>query len=173
MRAAVKVLGALGLGLAPVAWAADAPAIDFTGHWVLDDSASQSMDPIFSLQGLSWVARKAAATLDNEAVIAQQGDRLVVTFDNITGEARQELFFDGQPHPTVNPAGMATTFTSSWADGGKALVAVGAVEADDGTTGTLTEYRTLSADGAVMTVALEVAVPDGRKATSSRVYRRQ
>lgn len=152
---------------------ADTPAVDFSGSWKLDRALSQSMDAVFALQDVSWLLRKAAATFDLEAEITQAPDRLVVRFDNLLGQHEQDLWFDGRPHETVNPAGMPTTFTTRWVGGGTALVATGVMRDDEGRTGLLTEHRTLSADGAVMTVEVTVTAPDGRTASARRAYRRQ
>jgi len=149
-----------------------APGVDFSGSWVLDDSLSQPMDPIFALQDLSWAVRKAAASFDSKATITQSADRLTVTFDNLLGEHRQELFFDGAPHTTVNPAGVPTTFSSAWADGVK-LVASGSLKNEEGQEGTLTEVRTLSEDGQVMTVQVQLTLSGGETASAVRAYRRQ
>jgi len=149
-----------------------APEVDFSGSWVLDERLSQPMDPIFALQDMSWAVRKAAASFDSKARISQSADRLTVTFDNLLGEQRQELFFDGAPHTTVNPAGVPTTFTSAWADGVR-LVASGSLKSEEGQEGTLTEVRTLSEDGQVMTVRVQVTLSGGETASAARAYRRQ
>lgn len=149
------------------------PRPDFSGSWRIDDALSQPMEPIFVLQDLSWIQRKAAAGFDVEAEISQQPDRLIVRFDNLTGEHKQELFFDGQPHASVNPAGVATTFTTVWSAEGTTLVASGNFRLDDGTEGTLQERRTLSADGQQMSVVVELGRADGKKASARRTYRRQ
>ena len=134
---------------------AEAPVVNFTGKWKLDPALSESMDPVFALQDVGWLARKAAATFDAEADITQTSDRLVVRFDNLLGKHEQDLYFDGRPHDTVNPAGMPTTFTTVWTAGGTALAASGLLQEEDGRTGQLSEYRTLSADGRVMEVLSE------------------
>jgi hypothetical protein len=118
------------------------------------------------------VLRKTAEGMDAAASITQSGDRMTVTFDNLRGTHIQELVFDGQPHQTVNPAGMSTTFSTTWTDGGAVLVSSGPLDAD-GQPATLTERRSLSPRGDVMTVEVRIALPDGRSASTRRVYRKQ
>ncbi|MFT5681273.1 MAG: hypothetical protein ACI8RZ_002179, partial [Myxococcota bacterium] len=126
--------------------AEEASLVDFTGSWQIDDQLSLSMDPILELQGVSWALRKAAGGFDATASIAQSTDRLSVTFDNFSGVQNQVLLFNGQPHQTVNPAGLPTTLRTTWTEGGTVLVATGLVEAE-GQTATLTERRSLSPGG--------------------------
>jgi hypothetical protein len=163
---------AVGLLALWPATALSAAPPDFTGSWSIDDAASQPMDPVFEIQGLSWIQRKAAAGFDSTAEITQEPDRLIVRFDNILGKHRQELFFDGAPHATVNPAGIATTFTSKWSDDGVALLAAGTFQLDDGVSCTLSERRTLSADKSHMSVLVEIKRSDGQSASARSSYKR-
>ncbi len=144
---------------------------DFSGSWRLDEQLSLSMESLLELQGVPWALRKMAGGFDVEALITQSADGMTVTFDNLRGLQRQELVFDGQPHQTVNPAGLPTTLSSTWAEGG-VLVATGPVEAE-GRTATLTERRALSRRGDVMTVQVQLTLPDGQSASTRRVYRKQ
>lgn len=157
------------LAIAPsIAWA-DRP--DFSGHWVLDADASDPMDPVFQLQGAPWAMRKIAAGFDDEADIQQHADRLEVIFENLTGTHLQRLHFDSTPHATVNPAGMAMSFTTRWEDEERVLVASGQMTGKH--VGTrLEERRSLSADGARMTVLITFTRPDGASASARRIYAR-
>jgi len=147
-----------------------AAAADFSGAWAIDEAASQSMDPVLALQDVSWVKRKLAESMDHEQVAVQTDTGLTITYDNLVGPVVQELFFDGQPHASVNPAGLPTTFIAIWQD--EALVATGPVTNDDGREGYLKEHRTLSADGETMTILVTVAVEGAGEATVRRVFRR-
>ena len=153
--------------LGAAAWAQD---VDFSGSWTLNEQLSMSMDPIFALQGIPWAIQKVAAGFDAEAVIAQTDSQMTVTFDNFRGTHHQVLVFDGQPHTTVNPAGLPTTLSTRWQ--GDVLVAQGSVDID-GQRATLTERRTLSPDGRTMTVQVRLVSADGEQATTRRVYSRQ
>jgi len=153
--------------LSAVTWA---QSVNFSGSRVLNPQQSQSMDPIFELQGTSWAIRKAASGLDNQATITQTGDRVTVQFKNLTGTHDQILIFDGKPHQTVNPAGMSTTITASWQ--GAVLVARESVKVD-GQKATLTERRSLSSDGKTMTVQVKLVASDGREASTKRGYSRK
>lgn len=155
-----------------LSWTAPAFAVDFSGTWALDVNASGSMDPILELQGVSWARRKLAERLDARVRITQVGDRLTAVYDNVLGKQEQVLVFDGMPHETVNPAGIATTFSTSWRDGETRLVSSGPCTSDEGATSTLTETRTLSADGMTLTLMLQVSTADGRKASATRILRK-
>ena len=154
-------------------WPASAEHPDFTGTWSLDSAASGSMDPIFKLQGISWAKRKVGASLDNEQKVTQTADKITTVFDNLKGTVTQEIYFDGKPHATVNPAGHSVTFTTNWSEDGKVLVSTGPTVTEDGINATITEQRSLSADGKTLTLQLEVILTDGRKASTKRVFFRQ
>lgn len=142
---------------------------DFTGTWRLDDAASQSMDDVLALQDISWAKRKVAGYLDNNVVIVQSSDRMTVTFENVLGSHRQELVFSGQPHQTVNPAGLPTAFASRWV--GEELVCTGPTSDGEGLGGVITERRSLSADEQTMILMVTVET-GGQQATVKRVFRR-
>lgn len=144
---------------------------DFSGHWLLDEDASGSMDTVLKLQEVSWAKRQLAETLDNEQRIVQSEAGLTVTFDNLLGDIEQRLVLDGQPHETVNPAGMKSVLSTRWE--GEALVASGPMTTDEGLTGTLTERRTLSADGQTMTLVVTVELPGHGSASTTRVFRKR
>ena len=156
-----------------VPWSASAEHADFTGTWALDTAASGSMDPIFKLQGISWAKRKVGAKLDAEQKVTQTADKITTVFNNLKGTITQEMYFDGKPHATVNPAGYPVTFTSHWFEDGKVLVSTGPTVTDQGITATITERRSLSADGKILVLQLEVVLPDGRKASTKRVFLRK
>lgn len=153
-------------------WSMPSLAVDFSGTWTLDASASGSMDPILELQGVSWAKRKLAERLDAKVIITQAGDRLTAVYDNTLGQQEQVLVFDGKPHQTVNPAGIATTFATTWHDGETRLVSSGPSTSDEGAVGTLTETRSLSSDGQTLTIVVQVTTVDGRKASTTRVLRK-
>lgn len=157
----------------PVEPAVQVAPLDFSGHWLLDADASQSLDAVLEVQGVSRLKRKLGATLDNDLELTQSTDKLVVVFDNILGRITQELYFDGRPHSTHNPARQEVSFTTSWADDHRTLMSSGPLVTDDGATGAMSERRTLSADGRTMTIRVQVTMDNGAAATVERVFRKQ
>lgn len=143
---------------------------DFSGTWTLSTERSSPMDPILELQDVPWAVRVVAGDLDRNAVIRQQADRMTIHFDNWRGELEQVLLFDGQPHTTVNPAGLPTTFSTRWE--GEVLVSEGPADIE-GEQALLRERRTLSADGREMTVVVELTAPSGASASARRVFEKQ
>lgn len=144
---------------------------DLSGTWVLDAEASESMAPILAAQGVPWIARKVAEDLDTPHAIQQDATSLTITFDNLAGSHVQVLRFDGQPHTTVNPAGLATTFASSWSDG--QLRSEGPVLDGGEQVATLVEVRTLTADGDTLHLDVTLTGVDGTSRTARRVFTRQ
>jgi len=157
----------------PVEPATQVAPTDFSGHWLLDADASQRLDAVLEVQGVSRLKRKLAAGLDNDLELTQSTDKLVVVFDNILGRITQELYFDGRPHVTHNPARQEVTFTTNWADDHRTLISSGPLVDDDGATGTMSERRTLSADGRTMYIRVQVTMDGGAAATVERVFQKQ
>jgi len=149
-----------------------ADSVDFSGHWVLDQTASEPMEALMKLQDVPWAVRKVAEGFDNEFKAAQGPKGLTISFDNWIGDFNQELVFDAKPHTTQNPAGRKTTFSTSWSEDGATLVSSGPVDLD-GAMGTLTERRSLSADKKTLTLLVSMVVSGGQSATARRVYIRQ
>ena len=152
--------------------AAIAEPANFSGHWVIDEDASDSMDAILKLQDISWVLRKAAEGLDHEVTIKQEATQLTATFDNLLGNAVQVLVFDGKPHKTQNPAGGEVIWSTSWNDDQTTLISSGPTTTE-GVSAILTEKRSLSADGSQMILAVEVVTSDGQKGKANRIFKRQ
>jgi hypothetical protein len=148
-----------------------APA-DFTGNWVMDESASTSLEPVFKLQGVAWAKRKLAEGLDQQQLITQSGDSVSIVFDNIVGRMEQKLVADGKPYETVNTANRPVTFTTTWlSDGGLQGKAV--LMSEEGKPADLTVTRRLSADGKTMTIDVTLVAGAGEKASGKRVFRKQ
>ena len=145
---------------------------DFTGHWLLDEGLSDTMDALMTLQGVPWAMRKMAEGLDHEVHQRQQGDRLILVFDNALGDFRQELIFDGVRHETLNPAGRTTYFATQWSKDGQSLISSGPVDLD-GEEGVLTERRSLDPSGQILTLMVALKTPDGKESAAKRIYRKQ
>ncbi len=136
LRHAVRMILAVLLTVI-VPWQASAQHTDFTGTWTLDAAASGSMDPIFKLQGISWAKRKLGAKMDAKQKTTQTADKLTTVFNNVKGTITQEVYFDGKPHATVNPAGYPVTFMSHWSKDGKVLVSTGPTVTEEGIKATI------------------------------------
>ena len=72
----IVLLSALML-LSRAGWAAD-----YSGTWILDLSASDSLEPLLQAPGVSLIQRKAAANMAVTQQITQTGDKL--TFKVVT-----------------------------------------------------------------------------------------
>ena len=95
-----------------------------------------------------------------------------ITYDNALGQNTQQLFFDGKKHLTKNPAGLDTWLTTTWSKDGKALTSTGPSKTEDGLPGTVTEIRTLSADGTTLFLTINLELSNGRSASVKRVFRK-
>lgn len=163
-----RSMAALALSTLLATTAAAGDRADFSGSWSFDPSASQTLDAVFQLQGLSWIKRKAGEGLDKSVVITQTDSQLVATYQNMLGKNVTTLWFDGAAHDTSNPAGVEVNLTTRW-DGDSVLVSTGSAEFE-GTPGVVTERR--SVDGDTMTLVLSMETEKGAKASARRVFRR-
>lgn len=152
-------------------WAQQRP--NFSGVWVLDTEASDSMDTLFELQGISWIKRKFATKLDVKQTLTQTDEKLELVFDNILGIHRQVLYFDGKPHVTVNPGGREFTLSSHWIDNDQVLISTGPITTEDGAAAMIMERRSLSTNGTILKLLLKLSLNDGREAIAMRVFQRQ
>lgn len=171
VRCLVYLTVCLIVSVPSAVWAQQRP--DFSGVWMLDAEASGSMDAVFELQGISWIKRKFAAQLDVKQTLTQSDEKLELVFDNLLGTHHQRLYFDGKPHVTVNPGGREVTLSSRWVDNDQVLISTGPTTTEDGAAATITERRSLSANGTILTLHLKLFLDDGREAAARRVFQRQ
>lgn len=165
--------------LAAVALAAPAAAqgTDFSGTWRLDADASELPDFGGGGRRLFGGGRRAgggggglggAPTL----VIVQTPAMLIIEQQSDGGSRAVTYRLDGEESTNSGPRGAQTT-VSRW--DGAALVTEGTIEVETRLRDfsiTVTERRTLSADGQTMTIAATRTTPRG-DVDSTLVYRRE
>lgn len=154
--------------LAPVrAFAEDVP--DFSGTWLLDEDASDSVDPILKAQGVSWFKRKIMGGLKLTQRIRQSGNTLDVTFVTSAKTQQHEWIVDGKPHVRTLDDGREATSTHRF-EAGK-LVSETTGISKGGDPYTLLATRSLEDGGQTAKVAL-VCTVKGQMFRVTRVFRR-
>ncbi len=165
------------LAMTALAAPAAAQGTDFSGTWRLDADASELPDfggggrRLFGggrRQGGGGGGLGGAATL----VIVQTPAMLIIEQQSDAGSRAVTYRLDGEESTNSGPRGAQTT-VSRW--DGAALVTEGTIEVETRLRDfsiTVTERRTLSADGQTMTIAATRTTPRG-DVDSTLVYRRE
>src|SRR5512134_2571170 len=145
MRSAeLRAKSILLLSIALSASQAYAQSPDFSGTWRLDETKSK----VVATAGIiGLIPAGAPKTLH----ITQPANGTVVIESQIN-EAHVRIYKPGRETSTPAGQGGAVTVTSKWE--GRALVSEGALKAPNGDTTAVREAISLSADGAVLTVAV-------------------
>ena len=145
------------------------PPVDFSGQWQLDVKASDSMDPILEAVGLSFLER---ALFNNSVVthiITQTAERFTIEVKTAFFSRTDNLPLNGEPTPTVDPAGRPVESTSVWSDDARQLITRIRVTPDQQE---FTMTRSLDEGQDTMEVLIEFFPKEGKSLTSRRVYRR-
>jgi len=106
---------ALLLWFAPNAPAA-IPRPDFSGHWVVDLEASDSLDSILRLLERSWIERKLASHAEVENVITQTSEVLVIQIKASFYDETERMPIDHEWHERDKPATGEYASRTYWDD---------------------------------------------------------
>lgn len=143
-------------------------AADFSGTWVLDLKASDSMEPILKARGVSWMKRKAVNGLKVTQTITQSGNQVTVETSASSKTRRTTMEVDGETRTVKNDQGSAEV-RHAW--DGEALVSTSTMELDKGE-GTVTTRRSLSEDGQTLKQTITLKTADGTTHVVDRVFRK-
>ncbi len=148
---------------------------DFSGVWELDlDAAgSTSMDALLATQGVGWIQRKAADTVEVTQTITQNGTTLTIKVEGGGQSKTEVLELDGkvQVRETENTGRVETR--SFWSEDGKTIVTVSKYRTPDGKPAVWTTRRTLAGGGKVIVVDHEVKVEGGETLKAKRFVKKK
>jgi hypothetical protein len=148
-------------------------ATNFTGTWVLDRAASESMDEMMTAEGLSSLERKLYSRLAETLAIEQTPTEVIIKTTTSIVTDTQNLITDGSPHTReVFRIGQVTSRTN-WDADGKTLVTETELTAGDGSPAHGTVRRSLEDKGASLIQVLSLELADHKVIKARRVYRRQ
>lgn len=146
---------------------------DFSGRWLLDSGASQSMDAILAAQGRTWMERKLYDSVSITQVITQTEKELVIVIESSAAPSRTEhLSLDGT-NQTKETARAGTVITRTWWESDKTLTTSTQMKLADGSPADWIIRRSLADEGKTLIQAVELVAQDGRKWTSRRIFRKQ
>lgn len=145
------------------AWAGD-----LAGTWVLDLEASDSVDPILKAQGVSWMKRKAAASLQVTLTIAGSGNDLTIDTESSLSSRSETLTVDGETRTKQSDKGPAQV-THEWK--GADLLSTATLPMKGGE-GQFVTLRSVSSDGTTLTQTITMTQPDGTKHVVKRIFRK-
>lgn len=160
-------------GLTHATPAAQQPFIDLSGVWVLDRSASESMDAMMAAEGISAIERRVYSHLGVTLKIRQTPGMVTINMITSVLSELEELKTDGSPQDReVFHVGKVTCKTT-WADGGHALVTVTDLKAGDGKPAQGIVHRSLEDNGNTLVQQLSLVLSDGTTIPVKRIYRRK
>lgn len=146
---------------------------DFSGRWLLDSGASQSMDAILAAQGRTWMERKLYDSVSITQVITQTDKELVIVIESSAAPSRTErLNLDGS-NQTKETARAGTVTTRTFWESDTTLTTSTKMKLADGSPADWIIRRSLSDGGQTLVQAVELVAQDGRKYTSRRIFRKQ
>ncbi|MEL6342996.1 MAG: lipocalin/fatty-acid binding family protein [Myxococcota bacterium] len=148
-----------------ISYGAPALAADFSGTWILDLSASDSVEPLLKARGVSMVKRKAAASMSVTRIISQSGNSMTVNTVTSAKNETKTYQVDGQTRTVSGDQGSAD-ISHRW-DGEVMITTAQSAE------GTMTTRRTISADGRTLTEQLTYKGSDGSPIVVNRIYTKQ
>lgn len=141
-------------------------AADFSGTWVLDLKASDSLDELLKAQGVSWMKRKAIAGLKVTQTVSQTDNQVTIETSSSRGNRSQTLQVDGETREVEQDRGTAQV-RHEWR--GDDLQSTSELPKDGGV---LTSVRSLSEDGKTLTQSLILKKSDGSTIEVARIFRR-
>jgi hypothetical protein len=95
----------------------------FTGVWILDRDASDSIAPLMEAIDAPWIARKMANVMTPTLTISLLGDDgLRVVNENPIRNSDQDMPADGIDRERTDPLGRKIVSKESWNDAGQLVV---------------------------------------------------
>ena len=161
--------------LPPAAIAGDEPSSStspapssFTGTWVQDTDASDSLDPILKAQGVSWVKRSLASGVSITLTIQDAGDRVQILTRSSAGTSSDaELWLDGQTRSKDTKRGPSQSSSRRLPDG-SIVTTARLPEAKQ----TVTVRRWVTDGGSVLRQTITVVADGHAPASATLVFRR-
>lgn len=161
---------ALTLALAAPTTSLAAP-VDLSGTWVLDLAASDSIEPMLKAQGVSYMKRKAAASMEVTQTIVQTGDTLSVDVDTSHKDTKTTVKVDGVTREVTTASGEKTQVTNLWK--AATWVSTTVMPEHDGGPMTLTRTHALADAGKTLKQRIELKPAQGQAMVVTRLYRRK
>lgn len=152
-----------------VALALAGAPVDFTGTWVLDLAASDSVDALLAETGASWLERQAAGTMPVTQVISQSPATITIMVDSSLIDRTETLSFTG-PQSSTSRTGDAVVTRTSW--DGAVLVTTAVMTTPTGEVRELRIRRQLSDGGRTLRQELALQKPGAKPIKAERVFRR-
>ncbi|MGD9974982.1 MAG: hypothetical protein AB7S77_18130 [Desulfatirhabdiaceae bacterium] len=158
------------LSLVVSAYAISGP--DFTGQWQLDLEASDKLDDIATLQGMSWMEYKIFENMPVTQTIHQSENRITIIIDSLIKKRTEIIVPDGSVEEKKNEKGYLMQVRSFWAEDRSALLTwIETVTADKKPV-KIVIRRSLSPDGQTMIQDIGVTTETGEGPNAKRIFRK-
>ena len=146
---------------------------DFSGTWVLDLAASESLDALLAAQGKSWPVRKLAGSMQVTQKITQTATTLTIEMEGALADRTEIMKLDGSwENKTAGTTGPGRTRTY-WAPDGKNLVTESIVTLENGDNATMSAKRTLRDNGKTLVQRISLTLKDGNTLSANRILRKK
>lgn len=162
------------LSVASTAWSATSTTQhpSFTGKWVLDVAASDSMDAIMEAQGRSRMERMMAKNMVVTQNITQTEKQVTVEVESAASNQTEVLLLDGSETTMDTPrAGKVTTYTN-WGADGVTLVTHAKMKLKNGESAEMIARRKIIDGGKTLSMKVELHLQNGQVLTANRILRK-
>ncbi len=141
-------------------------AVCFTGSFVLDSAASESIEPILKISGVPWMIRKLINAAVPKITLNVSGLVLKIIRETSFRSTQSEYVFDGASHSTAFSAGDGE-YIGRIEDDGSLVVQATIIRSTDNVKMNMTEkYRILN-NGVL---EMEIILPDEKELTVRRRF---
>lgn len=145
---------------------------DFTGTWVLDLDASESVEPLLAAQGRSWVERKAANSVVITQVVTQTEETITLDVTSVATNRHDELKPGTGWQPSKTDRAESAKTRVLWSEDGQSLITETLMTFEGGEQATMKTTRSMTTDGQTTYMLLEF-IKGGVHERSKRVLRKQ
>ena len=159
------------IGFVPQRVAHAAPP-DLTGTWTLDLEASDPVDSLLAVQGLSLPERSLASRMAVTQTIVQAPGQIRIQVDSVARSRSELLHLDGREETVQSESAGPVRTRTQWAPDGVTLVTRSDVRLADGRPATLVVSRRLADGGRTLLQRLDLAVASGERLAATRVFRK-
>jgi hypothetical protein len=145
---------------------------NFSGTWMLDPKASDSVDEILKAQGANFIERQGAKGAKITQQIQQDASQMTITVKSPVKTTTEVLKLDGTPMVSqTDRLGNVKTKTT-WGTDNTTLISVVEPTEADAKFKTLKLSRTLQDQGKTMNQLIEMTLKDGKVLKANRVFRK-
>ncbi len=148
-------------------------AVDFSGVWVLDKAASDSVDAMLKSQGLSYVERLAADNVVVTQTITQDADKVTIHATSAVSDTLEILDLSEKEQQKVSDRFGPALVRTYWSDDRTSLITESKMTLENGRKGLMVIRRRLIDNGQTMRQDLEWTLEGEKPIKIKRILRKK